>query len=176
MRRAGLILATGAAALLAACQADEAEEAEREEANGAAAASAEGKAEEGRISVKAPGFDLAINLPRQMADEATDRDNKILYPGSTIRGIHLAAAPGKGGEEGSEVDMRFASTDPVDKLLAWYRDPARGEGFQLRKVEREGEGHLLTGVQKRDGHPFKIRLSARPGGGTDGRLTVSHRD
>jgi hypothetical protein len=31
-------------------------------------------------------------------------------------------------------------------------------------------------VQKHDGHPFKLRLTPRPGGGTDGRLTVSHQD
>jgi hypothetical protein len=170
-RRFSLVLAAG---LAGACQPGE--EAERGEAN-TAAASAEGKAEEGRIAIKAPGFDLAINLPKEVADEArADRDNKLLYPGSSIRGIHIAAAPAAEGKDGSEVDMRFSSPDPVDTVLAWYRDPARAEGFTLEKTAREGESHLITGVRKRDGHRFKLRLSARAGGGTDGRLTVRHLD
>ena len=168
--------ALAAALLLGACQGridpDEAD-------NGTAAAevSAEGKAEEGKISVKAPGFDLKLSLPKGMADEArAERDSKILYPGAVLRGMAIAAgqSSGKGGD--TEVEIGFSTADPVASVIAWYRDPARAEGFRLESAVRDGDAWRATGVQKRDGHRFKLRLAPRPGGGTDGRLTVRHSD
>ena len=139
--------------------------------------SAEGKAEEGKISVKAPGFDLALSLPKEMAGEAkVDRDSKVLYPGATISGIAIAA--GEGGNDGgdSEVEMRFATADPPETVAGWYRDPARADGYRLDKATKEGDSWVLLGTQNRDKHPFKVRLAPRSGGGTEGRLTVRHRD
>lgn len=176
MKRAYLNAALAAGALLGACEAkmdpDEAD-------NGAAEAnvSAEGKAEEGKISVKAPGFDLKFTLPKGMVGEArAERDSKLLYPGAVLRGMAIAAGQdtGKGGD--SEVEIGFSTPDPLDKVAAWYRDPARAEGFRLERAAREGDGWMVTGVQKRDDHRFKLRLSPRAGGGTDGRLMVRHRD
>ena len=165
-----------AAALLGACDAKIGPDAAGN-ASSESPVSAEGKAEEGKISIKAPGFDLKFTLPKGMVGEArAERDSKLLYPGSVLRGMAIAAGEGsrKGGD--SEVEIGFSTPDPIDKVVAWYRDPARAEGFRLGRVAREGEGWLVTGVQKRDGHRFKLRLGPRPGGGTDGRLTVRHRD
>jgi hypothetical protein len=164
------------AALLGGCEARiDPDEARNQAAN--VQISAEGKAEEGKISIKAPGFDLAISLPKGMADEArAEHDSKILYPGSTLRGMAVAAGPGRGKREESEVDIRFSTPDPLDAVAAWYRDPARADGFRLEAAAKEGDGYLITGLQKHDKHRFKVRLGPRPGGGTDGRLTVRHRD
>ncbi|MFL6845074.1 MAG: hypothetical protein ACJ8ER_09365 [Allosphingosinicella sp.] len=175
MIRSSLFAALAASAVLGACHA----RTDRREADNAADSnvSAEGKAEEGKISVKAPGFDLTFSLPKEVTGEARiDRDSKFFYPGATMRGIAIASGPGgdKGGD--SEVEMRFSTVDPLDKVFAWYRDPARADGFRLDQAKREGDGYVLTGVQKRDRHPFKLRLNPRDGGGTDGRLTVRHRD
>src|SRR3954453_1399865 len=77
------------------------------QANSAQPISAEGKAEEGKISIKAPAFDPTFSLPKEMTRSAkADKDSKMLYPGSTIAGVAIAA--GKGGEdaEQSEVEMR----------------------------------------------------------------------
>jgi hypothetical protein len=160
--------------VLAACGIDD----ERNAAQPATAAvSAEGKAEEGKISVKAPGFDLALSLPKEMAGEAkVDRDSKVLYPGATISGIAIAS--GAGGNDGgdSEVEMRFSTADSPEVVAGWYRDPARAVGYRLDKAGKEGDGWVLHGTQKRDNHPFKVRLTPREGGGTEGRLTVRHRD
>ncbi len=176
MNRSRLYAVLAAAALLAACQA----KIDSDEAgNGAAAAevSAEGKSEEGKISVKAPGFDLKFTLPKGMVGEArAERDSKLLYPGAILRGMAIAAGEGRGKGGDSEVEIGFSTPDPLDKVVAWYRDPARAEGFRLDRAAREGDGWRVTGVQKRDGHRFKLRLAPRPGGGTDGRLTVCHRD
>ncbi|HEX8223581.1 MAG TPA: hypothetical protein VF605_07175 [Allosphingosinicella sp.] len=139
--------------------------------------SAEGKAEEGKISVKAPGFDLKFSLPKGMVGEArAERDSKLLYPGAILRGMAIAAGEGRGKGGDSEVEIGFSTPDPLDKVVAWYRDPARAEGFSLDRADKDGDEWKVAGVQKRDGHRFKLRLSPRSGGGSDGRLTVRHRD
>jgi hypothetical protein len=176
MNRSNLYAALAGSVLLAACQA-KTDPDEADNATAAAEVSAEGKAEEGKISVKAPGFDLKFSLPREMVGEArVERDSKLLYPDAILRGMAIAAGEGRGKGGDSEVEIGFSTPDPLDKVVAWYRDPARAEGFRLEDASRKGDGWRITGVQKRDGHRFKLRLAPRPGGGTDGRLTVRHRD
>ena len=144
MSRPSFCPALAAAALLCACDSG----APREEAPGEAAvnqASAEGKAEEGKISLKMPGLDMTLSLPKGVADEArAERDSKLLYPGSTLRGMAIAAGPDSEKSSDSEVEIRFSTPDPVDKVAAWYRDPARKEGFQLERAAKEGDAWLVT--------------------------------
>lgn len=165
-----------AVALLCGCKGKIAtEEFGNESAN--AHVSAEGKAEEGKISLKMPGVDMTISLPKGVADEArAERDSKLLYPGSTLRGMAIAAGPDSDKSGDSEVEIRFSTPDQPDKVAAWYRDPARADGFRLERSGREGDVWQMTGVQKRDRHRFKLQLGPRAGGGTDGRLTVRHQD
>lgn len=176
MNRQSLCTILAAAASLCACDS----EARLDEPDNAVASnhvSAEGKAEEGKISLKMPGVDMTLSLPKGVADQArTERDSKLLYPGATLRGMAIAAGPDSDKSGDSEVEIRFSSPDPVDKVAAWYRDPARAGGFQLERAAKEGDAWVVSGVQKRDDHRFKLRLSPRPGGGTDGQLTVRHRD
>ncbi|HEX8481635.1 MAG TPA: hypothetical protein VF650_07025 [Allosphingosinicella sp.] len=176
MNRRSPYAALAAAALLFACDGrDRAAEAENAAADGPV--SAEGKAEEGKISLKMPGVDMTLSLPKGVVDEArANRDSKLLYPGATLRGMAIAAGPGSDKSGDSEVEIRFSTPDPVDKVAAWYRDPARADGFRLERARQEGDAWVVNGIQKRDEHPFKLRLSARAGGGADGRLTVHHRD
>jgi hypothetical protein len=176
MNRSSLCTAFAATALLCGCDS----EARIDEPDNAVAnshVSAEGKAEEGKISLKMPGVDMTLSLPKGVADEArAERDSKLLYPGATLRGMAVAAGPDSDKSGDSEVEIRFSTPDPVDKVAAWYRDPARADGFQLQRAAKEGDAWLVTGVQKRDDHRFTLRLGPRPGEGTDGRLTVRHRD
>jgi hypothetical protein len=170
------LCAAFAAVLLGACDA-RIDPDEADNVSARAEVSAEGKAEEGKISVKAPGFDLKFSLPKGMVGEAkAERDSKLLYPGAILRGMAIAAGEGRGKGGDSEVEIGFSTPDPLDKVVAWYRDPARAEGFSLERAKQDGDEWRVTGVQKRDGHRFKLRLSPRSGGGTDGRLTVRHRD
>ncbi len=176
MSRPSLCTALAAAALLCACD-PEVRSGESENAGSNGHVSAEGKAEEGKISLKMPGVDMTLSLPKGVADQArTERDSKLLYPGATLRGMAVAAGEGSDKSGDSEVEIRFSSTEPVDKVAAWYRDPARADGFRLERAVREGDSWIVTGVQKRDQHGFRLRLSPRDGGGTDGRLAVRHRD
>jgi len=174
MNRPGLCTALVAAAALSACDGRR-DEAERVADNGQV--SAEGKAEEGKVSLKMPGIDMSLSLPKGVSfDAKAERDSKLLYPGATLRGMAVAAGPGSDQSGDSEVEIRFSSPEPIDKVAAWYRDPARAEGFRLERAVQEGGSWTVTGVQKRDKHGFRLRLSPRDGGGTDGRLAVRHRD
>ena len=176
MKSSSLSTAFAAAALLCACDGTIRPE-EPDNAVGNEQVSAEGKAEEGKISLKMPGVDMTLSLPKGVADEArAERDSKLLYPGATLRGMAIAAGPDSDKSGESEVEIRFSTPDPLDKVAAWYRDPARAEGFQLERATKEGDSWLVTGVQKRDEHRFKLRLTPRSGEGTNGQLTVRHRD
>jgi hypothetical protein len=176
MRRPSLCTALAAAALLCACDSkDSPGHSDDGPANGHV--SAEGKSEEGKVSLKMPGLDMTLSLPKGVADEArAERDSKLLYPGATLRGMAIAAGPDSDKSGDSEVEIRFSSPDPVEKVAAWYRDPARKGGFQLKRASQEGDAWLFAGVQNRDEHRFKLRLSPRPGAGTNGQLTVRHGD
>jgi hypothetical protein len=170
-----LIAAAAAMMLLAGCDA-RVGKSEDAKASGNPDAPAEGKAEEGKLSLKAPGFDVAIRIPEGLSDRANmDEDNKLLFPGSKLSGLHIAAAMGDGTKDKSGVELRFTSSEPVEKVLAWYRDPARKDDFRLSSDGREGAATLLEGKSGGDKDPFKLRLSAREGGGTDGRLTLTER-
>lgn len=166
--RAILICAT-ALALLEGCDAKIGRNASGEAAANSLG-SAEGKAEEGKIALKAPGFDISIAVPKQMTDRAkSDHDSELLYPGSAISGMYIAAGEGSGK---GEVELRFTSADPPEKVAAWYRDPARQANFSVGEARRSGSEIAIEGSEKADGQTFKLRLGPRGGGGTSGRLTV----
>lgn len=107
MNCSGLCSALAAVALLGACDAEvRPEEPDNPVAN--SHVSAEGKAEEGKISLKMPGVDMTLSLPKGVADEArAERDSKLLYPGAILRGMAIAAGPDSDKSGDSEVE--FAS-------------------------------------------------------------------
>lgn len=140
-----------------------------------AASSASGKSEEGKLSIKAPGFDMKINIPEGLADR-TNTDSELIYPGAALGGMHIEAGSGKAGKRNSGVELRFTSSDPIDKVAAWYRDPARAAGFSTTATSREGGTIVISGTQKSDGDPFNLRLSPAAAGGTEGRLTLTDRN
>lgn len=161
-------------ALLAACEGDMGLKGNDSATDEQVEISAEGKAQDGRISMKGPGFDFALNVPGGLADHANvDGDNKIIYPDATISGMHIAAgdAPKRSG-----IELRFTSRDPLDKVAAWYRDPARADGFTLASATPDGDGIVIAGTTRNDDNDFKVRLSPKAGSGTDGRVTISDRN
>jgi hypothetical protein len=176
MLRSKLFILLGGLALLAACDAKIGkDEGESQGATEGAGPAAEGKAEEGRLSIKGPGFDLKIAIPKGAADRAeVDSDSGLLYPGAALSGMHIEAGGSHAsGKKKSGVELRFTSADTPDKLVAWYRDPARAGDFSVSSAAREGPSFVISGNQKSDGDGFKVRLSPGNGGGTEGRLTLN---
>ena len=166
MKQIGIAALSAAAILAAGCEAKIGNDA-GPAGDGNGQASAEGKAKEGQVAIKAPGLDLSVSIPM----EATGRgqhDGKLLYPGATPTGVYIAG--GEGGE--GEVEIRFRAGDAPEKVAAWYRDPARGPDFTLENPRQEGADFVASGTQKEDGQSFRLRLAPRAGGGTDGRLVV----
>lgn len=166
------------AGALGACEMPSGETDRQEVANEIAAAQvnalAEGKAEEGRLSIKAPGVDIAINVPEEMRSRArADADSEVLPPDAQVSGLHVEGDGGRGG--GDSVELRFSTAQPVDQVVAWYRDPARREHFTISDARREGEETVLSGNNADGGGPLTVRLRAGPSG-TDGRLILVGRD
>jgi hypothetical protein len=166
------------AAAAAACSmpSGEGERREADDRMEQAKAGAEGKAEEGRLSIKAPGVDIAINVPDAMRGRArADTDSDLLPPGSQVSGLHVQGDGGDRAKGRDSVELRFSSAEPPQRVAAWYRDPARREHFTISEARREGEAIVLTGAS-RDGGPVTVRLSPGTGVGTDGRLILVDRD
>ena len=163
------------AALLTACEEQTSETASARAGGSETASSALNKSEEGKLSIKAPGFDMKINIPTGLADR-TDADSELIYPGAALGGMHIEAGSETAGKRNSGVELRFTSGDPITKVAAWYRDPARDGAFSTASVRRDGQAMVIAGTQKSDGDPFNLRLSPAPAGGTEGRLTLTDRN
>jgi hypothetical protein len=173
--RIGFLATLGTLALLGACEMKIGKEDERAEPPAKVQAKPEqpaaGKAEDGRFSIKGPGFDMKINIPEEMAQRVdADGDNHLLYPGASISGMHIEASKPSSG-----VEMRFTTPDAPQKVAAWYRDPARADGFKIQTAKQDGEAITIAGAQNGDGDPFSVRLSPGSGGGTEGRLMLAGR-
>lgn len=156
-------------ALLAACEARIGKDDTAADTNSAADVSPEGKAEEGQVSIKAPGFDLKLDIPDEISAD-TDKDSEIFYPGAKVSGLHIEGNRGGGG-----VELAFTTADAPDKVAAWYRDPARAQAFAVASAVREGDGYRIEATQKDDGDPFTVKIAPR-GTGTDGRLIFRDRN
>jgi hypothetical protein len=131
-----------------------------------------GKAEAGTVSIDTPGFDLKLKIPDVVrAQIGTDGD--LVYPGATLGGVHVAA-DGQSGGNGS-VELRFTTPDAIERVAAWYRDPARAAELAVANVVREQTGLTISGTQTGDGDPFTVRLAPAAGGGTEARLVLRDR-
>jgi hypothetical protein len=165
-----LVPAMAAAALLVACEARIGNDAPPVEEN----ASAAGRAEEGRLTVEAPGFNMSISIPEGIRSRAEMDEGSLLYPGSDFAGMHIqGGGDGPGAEGGGEVELRFTTGDAPGQVVGWYRDPARGQEFTLEAARQEADGFVVTGTDRQDGDRFTLRIAPGAGGGTEGRLLLS---
>jgi hypothetical protein len=164
------LAATSAALMLTACDARFGNDVEPG-GNG----SAENKAEEGQVSINAPGVQMKINIPEGLRHEASIHDESgLIYPGSTMSGMHVEGGrEGEHGKSEGEVELRFASTDAPDVLAHWYQDPVRARDFTVGSAGRDGAAWVFAGTRKNGDGRFRLRLEPRQGGGTDGRVLLS---
>ncbi|MBV9881460.1 MAG: hypothetical protein JO276_00450 [Sphingomonadaceae bacterium] len=166
------LAATAAAFLVAGCDARFGND-----VGAAGNGSAENKAEEGEVSINAPGVQMRINIPEGLRHEASIHDDSgLVYPGSTMSGMHVEGGRDDGPHKSEgQVELRFASNDPPDRVAHWYQDPARARSFTLSSSGREGDAWVFAGTKKEGGGRFRIRLVAQQGG-TDGRVLLTDGD
>lgn len=166
-----LSIAAAAALALTACEARLGNDAQP-----AGNGTAENKAEEGQLSISAPGIQMKINIPEGLRSETHIHDDSgLIYPGSTMRGLHVEGGREK-GRSNDEVELRFASADAAEAVARWYRDPARASHFTIAAETREGPAYVFAGARKNGNGAFRIHLAPRPAGGTDGRVLLSDAD
>jgi hypothetical protein len=167
------IAATAALLVLAACEARVGNDV-RPDGNG----SAENKAEEGQVSINAPGVQMKINIPEGLRHEASIHDDgSLVFPGSTMSGMHIEGGQeGEQGKSDGQVELRFASTTGPDAVAVWYQDPARARDFTIASASRDGAAYIFAGTRTNGHGPFRVRLAPRAGGGTDGRVLLSDED
>ncbi|HYN46719.1 MAG TPA: hypothetical protein VES64_08515 [Allosphingosinicella sp.] len=166
-----LPLAAAAALALTACEARFGNDADP-----AGNGSARGKAEEGRLSIHAPGFDMKISIPEGIRREAgIDDDSGVIYPNSTLSGMHVEGGRDDTRSDG-QVELAFTSADAPDLIARWYQDPARARHFAVATANREGPAFVIAGTTRdRDGD-FRVHLTPRQGGGTEARVLLSDRN
>ncbi len=109
-------------------------------------------------------------MPKELSGEArVGKDSKVLYPGSTLGGMAIAAA-GKDSQGGdTDVEVRFQTTDSPQQVASWYRDPARADGFRLTSDRRDGPNYVFTGIEQHEQHERSVQGKLRP------RLEGRHR-
>lgn len=165
-----LLLSTlAAAALLTACEARFGNDAPAVDEN----ATASGRAEEGRLTVETPGFNLSIDIPESIQARAhVDEDSGLIYPGSEFVGMHVQGRPEKAGESDGEVEMRFTSADPAERVAGWYRDPARAQDLTVEGARRDGNAFIISGTGRQDNERFTVTIAPR-GSGSEARLVLS---
>lgn len=139
-------------------------------------ASASGRAENGKVTIEAPGFNLSIDVPEGMGSRAEVNERGLVYPGARFAGIHVQAGRDEGeGRRDGEVEMRLTTTDAPALVAAWYRDPARASDFTIASATQEGAVAVISGTGRRDNERFTLRIAAREGG-SDLRLLLADRD
>lgn len=136
-------------------------------------ASAAGRAENGQLTVEAPGFNLSVAIPEGVSERGrVDDENGLVYPGARVAGVHVQGQREERGAHGGEVELRLTSADAPDRVAAWYRDPARAGDFTVASTTREGDATVISGRARRDNERFSLRIGPRAGGGSDMRLLL----
>lgn len=137
-------------------------------------AGASGKAENGQLTIEAPGFNLSVTVPEGMTERTSvDDDNGLVYPGATIAGVHVQGRREERDGHGGEVELRLTSGDAPGRVAAWYRDAARADRFSVASTTRDGDATVIRGTGRRDNERFTLRIAPRAGGGSDMRLLLA---
>lgn len=117
---------------------------------------------DGRVAIKAPGFEGSVKLPRVDLGAADfEIDGLKLYPKSTIANLNVESGSGKDGG----VRVEFNSPAAAAQVRDWFRQQMRNAGFTV-----EMKDGALSG-KTRDGSPFSLKIA--PTGTDKSRGTLS---
>lgn len=152
------------AAALAACGGGEGEGASISVKSGEGDASIKTD-KDGRVSVKAPGFEGSLKLPKfDLGAENFEIDGLKLYPGSTIANLNVDANREKGGED--TVRVQFDSPAAADQVRDWFREQMQAAGFTIA-----ANGDQISG-KTGEGSDFMLKLDPAGDAKSRGTLTI----
>lgn len=142
------------------------------EGNGASISvkSGEGEAtikadKDGRVAVKAPGFEGSIKLPKfDLGAESFEVDGLKLYPGSTISSLNIDANQDKGGED--TVRVQFDAPAATGQVRSWFQEQMQAAGFTLAAKDGQISGKTS------EGSDFTLKLDSAGDARSRGTLTV----
>ena len=122
----------------------------------------------GRLSIKAPGFDGSIQLPKiNISAEDFDVNGVQLPPGSVIRGLDVNADDRAGSADSDTVTLRFESPVALAEAQRWFRDNMAERNFE---VQPRGTGFA---GKTDEGDAFAVDLTADGAERTRGVMVVA---
>jgi len=153
-----------AAAALAACGGDgEGTSISIQGDNGSVTAQAD---KDGKVSVKAPGFEGSIKLPKfNIGAENFEVDGVKLYPGATVASLNIDDR--QDGTKSGGVNVTFDAPADAARVREWFREEMEGAGFTVTGTRDE-----LTGKTK-SGSPYTLKIDGTGEAKSRGTLTVS---
>ena len=133
------------------------------DADGNVAISTDGN---GVTSVKVPGVDASIKLPKIDVSEANFDVNGVkLYPDSKVKTFNLDTSD-RADENKGRLSISFESPASLAKVQAWFRDNMAKRGF---KVAAQGTGFAGT---TDEGEPITLELEADGPDKARGKMSV----
>jgi hypothetical protein len=152
------------AAVLAACGGDgEGTSISIQGDNGSVTAQAD---KDGKVSVKAPGFEGSIKLPKfNISAENFEIDGVKLYPGATVSSLNIDDR--QDGTKSGGVNVTFDAPADAARVRDWFREQMEGAGFTVT-----GNRDELTGKTK-SGSPYTLKIDGTGDAKSRGTLTVS---
>ncbi|WP_106638629.1 hypothetical protein [Allosphingosinicella vermicomposti] len=126
----------------------------------------------GTVSVSAPGFDLAADLPGNETHKVEiTTDSEALYPGAKATGLTMSRDQATGTPR---FNIGFAAKDDIDTVAKWYGDPRRSGNFKVTGINITNGVHSMSVVDD-TGEPFNLILKPGEDGGTTGTLRFRDR-
>lgn len=164
MKLTAILMAGGAALMLAACGSETSGEFETadgknaeytiDKETGETSMTIEG--ENGEATLRA-GANVPVVLPEGFS----------LYPGSKVVNNAVVNQPdGQGTLVAFEVDA------PADKVVAHYRDAAKAVGFDIQVEVNTNGTQLVAGERKSDGSGLSVTAATGDDGKTTGQITI----
>jgi hypothetical protein len=162
MKRAAILMASGAALMLAACGSETSGEFETEDGKNAeytidkesGETSMTIKGEDGEATLRS-GANVPVSLPAGFS----------LFPGSNVVSNTVVNQP-----DGQGTMIAFEADAPAGKVLSHYRDAAKAAGFDIQ-IEMNTNGTLMVGGERKDdGSSFSV--TATDGSPTTGQLII----
>lgn len=131
--------------------------------NGSVTAAAD---KDGKVSVKAPGFEGSIKLPKfNIGAENFEVDGVKLYPGATVASLNIDDR--QDGTKSGGVNVTFDAPAEATRVRDWFREQMEAAGFTVT-----GNRDELTGKTK-SGSPYTLKIDSTGDAKSRGTLTVS---